>query len=236
MAWLTFNTLAAGNQALSLFDTQFANVAQWGLVDCTAAGTNAVTLTASLANYTAPVAANFASYRFAAAATSTASVTLKGPSQAGFLNAYRGDGTTQCGANDLIANQVYVATFNQALNGNAGGWYISLLGTPGNFPIGFTVTPNNLGTIAGGTVTPNAINGNYQYYTNNAAHTLAAPAADSAIDLLVTNGAAAGAITFSGFTVGSNVGSSLTTTNTNKFLISIRRINAIATYSVYALQ
>lgn len=101
---------------------------------------------------------------------------------------------------------------------------------------GFTVTPNNLGTISSGTTTPNAANGNYQYYTNNGAHTLAAPGADCAIDILVTNGASAGIITFSGYTVGSNTGSALDTTNANKFIISIRRINSISTYSVYALQ
>jgi hypothetical protein len=101
---------------------------------------------------------------------------------------------------------------------------------------GYYVTPNNIGTVSTGTTTPDATNGNYQYYTNNGAHTLAAPATDSAIDILITNGATAGAITFSGFTVGSSTGSALTTTNTNKFLISIRRINAVATYSIYALQ
>lgn len=102
--------------------------------------------------------------------------------------------------------------------------------------IGYTVTPNNIGTVSSGTTTPAAASGNYQYLTNNGAFTLAAPAADSAIDLLVTNGASAGAITFSGFTVGSSTGSALTTTNTSKFLISIRRINSVSTYSCYALQ
>lgn len=101
---------------------------------------------------------------------------------------------------------------------------------------GYSVTPNNIGTVSSGTTTPDPANGNYQYYTNNGAHTLAAPSSDCAIDVLVTNGASAGAITFSGFTVGSSTGSALTTTNTNKFIISIRRINAVATYSIYALQ
>ena len=32
------------------------------------------------------------------------------------------------------------------------------------------------------------------------------------------------------------VGDPLTTTNTNKFIISIRRINAVATYTIKALQ
>lgn len=101
---------------------------------------------------------------------------------------------------------------------------------------GYLFTSYNIGTVSGGTTTPSAANGNYQYYTNNGAHTLAAPSADCAIDILVTNGATAGAITFSGFTVGANTGSPLTTTNTNKFIISIRRINSISTYSVYAMQ
>ena len=101
---------------------------------------------------------------------------------------------------------------------------------------GFTVTPNNIGTVSSGTTTPDPANGNYQYYTNNGAHTLAAPTSDSAIDILVTNGASAGSITFSGFTVGSSTGSALTTTNTSKFVISIRRVNSVSTYSIYALQ
>lgn len=101
---------------------------------------------------------------------------------------------------------------------------------------GFTLTPNNIGTVSSGTTTPSASNGNYQYYTNNGAHTLAAPTSDCAIDILVTNGASAGAITFSGFTVGSSTGSTYNTTNTNKFILSVRRINSVATYSWYALQ
>ena len=115
---------------------------------------------------------------------------------------------------------------------------VSALALAGNQTVtgGFSVTPNNLGTISSGTVTPAPANGNYQYYTNNGAHTLAAPASDCAIDVLVTNSASAGSITFSGFTVGASTGSALTTTSTNKFLISIRRINSIATYSIYALQ
>lgn len=101
---------------------------------------------------------------------------------------------------------------------------------------GFTLTPLSVGTKSSGTFTPDPTLGNYQYYTNGGAHTLAAPSSDCAIDLLVTNNASAGAITFSGFTVSATAGSALTTTNTNKFIISIRRINSISTYSVYAMQ
>lgn len=102
--------------------------------------------------------------------------------------------------------------------------------------VGYKFTSYSAGTVSIGTLTPDAANGNYQYYTNNGAHTLAAPADDSAIDILVTNGASAGAITFSGFTVSSSVGDALDTTSTHKFIISIRRINSVSTYIVKALQ
>lgn len=101
---------------------------------------------------------------------------------------------------------------------------------------GYRFAGYNGGAIVSGTFTPDAYNGNYQYYTNNGAHSLAAPANDCAIDILVTNGASAGAITFTGFTVGSSTGDALTTANTNKFIISIRRINAVSTYVIKALQ
>jgi hypothetical protein len=106
----------------------------------------------------------------------------------------------------------------------------------GTISVGYTLTPFNKGTVSSGTYTPAASDGNYQYYTNNGAHTVAAPSSDCAIDILCTNGASAGAITFSGFTVGSNTGDTLTTTNTNKFLISLRRINTVSTYVIKALQ
>lgn len=105
-----------------------------------------------------------------------------------------------------------------------------------NITKGYTVTPNNIGTVSSGTTTPDPANGNYQYYTNNGAHTLAAPSSDCAIDILVTNGASAGSITFSGFTVGASTGSAYNTTNANRFILSIRRINGVSTYSWYALQ
>jgi hypothetical protein len=103
---------------------------------------------------------------------------------------------------------------------------------------GFNVVPYSIGAISSGTLTPNPLNGNYQYLTNSGAFTLAAPASDCGIDLLVTNGSTAGAITFApgNWTVGSNTGDALTTTNTSRFIISIRRVNAVATYVIKALQ
>jgi hypothetical protein len=75
-----------------------------------------------------------------------------------------------------------------------------------------------------------------QYITNNGAFTITAPANDGSCMLLVTNGASAGAITFSGFTVGSNVGDTLTTTNGSKFTLSIWRINGTSAYNISAHQ
>lgn len=75
-----------------------------------------------------------------------------------------------------------------------------------------------------------------QYITNNGAFTITAPANDGSLILLVQNGATAGAITFSGFQVGSSVGDALTTTNGHEFLISVVRINGFATYTIKALQ
>lgn len=75
-----------------------------------------------------------------------------------------------------------------------------------------------------------------QYITNNGAYTITAPSNDGSGVLLVTNGASAGATTFSGFTVGSNTGDALTTTNTNKFMIFIIRINGTSSYTIKALQ
>jgi hypothetical protein len=116
------------------------------------------------------------------------------------------------------------------------GKIVQRLGLVSPIRTGWALSPFNGGTIASGTYTPQPTNGNYQFYTNNGAHTLANPTVDCAIDILVTNGASAGAITFTTFTVGSSTGDALTTTNTNKFIISIRRINGVSTYLVKALQ
>lgn len=127
-------------------------------------------------------------------------------------------------------NDTSIATtaFVKALN------YLSASATA-TISAGYSFAPNNGGTISTGTFTPNPALGNYQYYTNNGAHTIGAPTSDCAMDILITNGAAAGAITFSGYTAGTT-GDALTTVSGNKFIISVRRINAISTYTIKALQ
>jgi hypothetical protein len=75
-----------------------------------------------------------------------------------------------------------------------------------------------------------------QYITNGGAFTITAPANDGSCIVLVTNNSSAGAITFSGFTVGSSVGDALTTTDTHKFSIHIWRINGVSAYRIAAHQ
>jgi hypothetical protein len=79
-----------------------------------------------------------------------------------------------------------------------------------------------------------------QYVANNAAFTITAPSADSSCLILVRNTASAGAITFSGFSVGSSTGDALTTVNGNIFTISVWRITdatgSVSGYRVAAMQ
>jgi hypothetical protein len=75
-----------------------------------------------------------------------------------------------------------------------------------------------------------------QFMSNVGAFTITAPASDGSCIMLVTNGVGAGAITFTGFSVGTSVGDALTTTNGSKFSISIWRINGTASYRVAAHQ
>lgn len=102
---------------------------------------------------------------------------------------------------------------------------------------GYYITVFDIGNWASfGVANFDAVHGNYQAATNNGAITLTVPPADSAVDVLVTNAAGAGAITFSGFTVGSNTGDPLTTTVGHKFIISFRRMKGVSTYMIKALQ
>jgi hypothetical protein len=102
---------------------------------------------------------------------------------------------------------------------------------------GYRITPYNAGTrTAGQTFTPDAFNGNYQYYSNGGAHTFATPANDCAVDVMVNNVSGAGAISFPGYSISSNVGDPLTTTVGHYFIISLRRINGVSTFTIKALQ
>ena len=87
-----------------------------------------------------------------------------------------------------------------------------------------------------GSFTVNCGLGPLQYITNGGAYTITAPVQDGSCIILVTNNGSAGSTTFTGFTVGTNTGASLTTTNTSKFSISIWRINGVSGYTIFAHQ
>jgi len=77
-----------------------------------------------------------------------------------------------------------------------------------------------------------------QYITGaTSAWTITAPSSDGSCILALTNAGASAVIpSFSGFTVSSNTGDTLTTTASSKFWIWIGRINSVSSYSVKALQ
>jgi hypothetical protein len=152
---VTFATLAGGNEALSLIDTQFAAVATLGSIPCSAAGQNIIALspfpnTPTISSYPdlSP------SFVFAAAQTSNGSVTIS-VALNGARNAYKWNGSQQCGAGDIIAGNIYRATPLAALNGGLGGFVVDSIGVNNNqgaipFIIdggGSAITPGNKGNL-----------------------------------------------------------------------------------------
>jgi hypothetical protein len=101
---------------------------------------------------------------------------------------------------------------------------------------GANVTSYNIGTLASTTYQIDCGKGPLQFFTNNGAITLSAPANDGSCLIEQINAGSAGAITFSGFTVNANTGESLTTTNGNKFFITIFRINGVSSYIIKSVQ
>jgi hypothetical protein len=129
---IVFATLSGGNEALSLIDTQFAAVAALGSIPCAAVGQNIIALspfsnTPTISSYPdlAP------SFVFAAAQTSNGSVTIN-VALNGARNAYKWNGSQQCGAGDIIAGNVYRATPLAALNGGLGGFVVDAIGVNNN--------------------------------------------------------------------------------------------------------
>ena len=101
---------------------------------------------------------------------------------------------------------------------------------------GANVTSSNQGTKSSGTFTVDCGTSPLQYIVNGGAFTLAAPSNDGSCIVRSVNNGSAGTITFSGFTVGSNTGDALTTTNTSAFAIQIWRINGVSRYLISAYQ
>src|ERR1700719_1083057 len=125
---VTFATLSGGNEPLSLIDTQFAAVASLGSIPCAAAGQNTIALTPFSGTPTVSSYPDLApSFVFAAAQTSTGAVTINA-NLVGARNAYKWNGSVQCGVADIIAGNVYRATPLQALNSGSGGFVVDSVG------------------------------------------------------------------------------------------------------------
>ena len=99
---------------------------------------------------------------------------------------------------------------------------------------GVTQPDYDIGTIASGTLTLNPDNGSFQNYTNNGAHTLAPQTGNSSIMVHITNAAAAGAITTSGYDL--VTGDAFTTTDTHEFVANSIVVNGKKILNVFALQ
>lgn len=134
---------------------------------------------------------------------------------------------TICFQTDGVSNIVATYTPSDPMTLSTAGQVL----TGGVHPTAFSN-----GTATSGTTTVDCGNGMIQTLTNGGAFTLAMSANDGQCTVRVTNNGSAGAITFSGFSEGSNTGDALTTTSTNKFDVTLSRIGGSPHYLVSALQ
>ena len=163
-----------------------------------------------------------------ATATSINKVALTAPAANATLTIANGKTLTANNSLTLAGTDATTMTF-PAVNGTVAALNIADQTVSG----GANVTTLGLTT---GSITIDCGSRPIQNITNNGAYTITAPANDGSCILIVTNGASAGATTFTGFTVGANTGDALTTTNTQKFTIFIWRANAVSGYRIAAHQ
>jgi len=78
--------------------------------------------------------------------------------------------------------------------------------------------------------------GPIQYVNNAGAFTITAPSSSGSCILTIFNQAGAGAVTFSGWTVGPNTGDAFNTAVGNKFSLSMWGVTGTYSYTVKALQ
>lgn len=97
------------------------------VIPCSASGTNTITLTP---NESSPLLEKYVDYEifvFAAAETSTGSVTASVSARTGSLptiKVYKTGGSAQAGAGDVVQNSLYLAIYNNALDSGAGGFVL----------------------------------------------------------------------------------------------------------------
>jgi hypothetical protein len=181
------------------------------------------------------------------ATTITGILTLGGssissPSPVSFLNVATAQSINTGG---FCADSTYANCSTLPANG---AQILGLANLKGGLTITGTVTSTSLVLSGGATVSaPAALTtsftadcgrGPIQPITGpTSAWSITAPAADGSCLFILTNpGASAVVPTFSGFSVGSNVGAAITTVASAKFTINIWRANGISGYSVFAHQ
>lgn len=97
------------------------------LTPCNASGKNVVTLTPLAASPLIEKYVDYEVFTFVAAQTSDGSMTMtvvpkKG--SLGTLKAFKSSGATQGGSGDVVAGSLYLAIYNDALDGGAGGFVL----------------------------------------------------------------------------------------------------------------
>lgn len=97
------------------------------LTPCNASGTNVITLTPLDASPLIEKYVDYEVFSFVAANTSTGDVTMTVVPRKGTLStlkAYKTNGSAQATTNDVVAGLLYLAIYNDALDGGAGGFVI----------------------------------------------------------------------------------------------------------------
>lgn len=110
--------------AYQVFDQMWRQVAaSYGIIPCTASGTNAITLTPTMHKEGAVPYIDHLAYSFEAVGTATGAVTL-GVGDNGLLKAYVSNGGTQANSGDTVDGRQYLATYLSSLDGGSGGFVL----------------------------------------------------------------------------------------------------------------
>ena len=140
------------------------------------------------------------------------------------------------GAASAVSSYTFVAGESGILLTNGASYFLTTNKPPSQLTSGFYSSAVDYGTITGGTLTPTYVGGNFGTGIANGAFTLAAPtvAGNFTLILELTNGAAAGAVTASGYATADL--SALTTTAGDKFRYYIVKLNGSSTVRAEAMQ
>lgn len=97
------------------------------LTPCNASGTNIITLTPLASSPLITGYVDYEIYTFTAAATTSGPVTMTVVPDTGTLatlKAYKTNGSAQATSGDLVSGSLYLAIYNDALDGGSGGFVV----------------------------------------------------------------------------------------------------------------